>query len=93
VRRVTDTELQAAAYSSVTGRVICTVNRPVSFKKKPARFTGETGRFTRNLIYRHGLRVGTGTVPVYRHGLRVGTGTVPPGTGPVPKGFVNPGYR
>jgi hypothetical protein len=37
--------------------------------------------------------VGTGTVPVYRHGLRVGTGTVPPGTGPVPKGFVNPGYR
>jgi hypothetical protein len=34
VRRVTDTELQAAAYSSVTGRVICTVNRPVSFKKK-----------------------------------------------------------
>jgi hypothetical protein len=44
--------------------VIYTVNRPVSAKKIPICFTGETDRFTENLIYTHGLRVGIRSVHV-----------------------------
>jgi hypothetical protein len=89
VRRVTDTELQAAAYSSVTGRVICTVNRPVSFKKKPARITGETGRFTEKSIqarFEGGNRNGSRLQARFEGGNRNGSTGNRPGS----QGFREP---